>query len=1093
MANMDAPVPHPAAAPSAATLAASLLQHAGWARALARRLVHDEAQADDVVQRAWLAALQRAPQQAERARAWLGRVVRNLAWKERRSAVRRAAREAAVAPPLASGRGDSAGEPPDSPPAIVAELEAQRLVVDALLALPDPYRETLVRRWYRDERPAAIAEAMAVPVRTVETRLARGLERLRAELTARRGAPRQWALLLLPLAGPLPLAVGGATAVGAATGAAAGSVLGSFATGAWLMSATMKAWSGAALLLAAAAAWWAWPDAMPSGDAPPSLAARGTTGAAADAIALPAARDAQAPPRDPDDSRAAAAGDAAPDAQLAVRLVERDGTPIPDFFGVWIEAESEPIELRSIADGIATLPAPARDGELLLASPRHAVTRVTVAAGTRTLDVLVAHETVLHGRFHCDGAPPGEPLVARYQVTTPLARCRAAPAMRRAQAQLDRFAEPSLWIAVDRLGQFEVRGLDPDSRGELEAPRGYSFTPIEVESDGELRATTLRPLDARDDGERIELFALPTLRARIVDESGAPSRFGRAWLEGDTERGSFRLQETYHDGELRFAVAQSQARDLVLTVRCEEGPNRQRFVRLPLEGPIVGRRHLGTLVVAPPPAWRYRLRDRAGAPIAGATFAAARDGEVLEGADRRSEPEGELDSIDPSADELLVTAAGFEPLCVALAGRDPALPLDLELERTLTLTVAIEPLPGVAPAAPWSVALVANPTPFTESALRALAHGLGLRHASLVDFELGADGLRLQLHPLDDRPFELSGWRAGAPFDLLLLDPLGLECGALRGVTVDEARTGVTLKQALPLRPFAAEVVDEAGQPIANATLELRHPATADRAACTSVSDGDGRARCPPIAADRVDVSIDAAGFVSRTWREVASAPDGAPLRFTLERALTLEIELVTADGTPLANALREEVEAWVMPRDAAPGSGRPGGLAPGDDAVHVAELTAERALVVRGVPRAPATIHLRFAGSEQTQPFEPTRPRARFTLPATGAVVVRYDLPLPEAERSGRPLLALSLEPVPAGELASRAGGVVTERVLRFDPPRRAGTLTFPAVVPGRYRLVLHWGRGNEELPIDALEREPTAVEIDVVAGESTAATLAR
>ncbi|MBM4016627.1 MAG: hypothetical protein FJ293_16920, partial [Planctomycetes bacterium] len=78
MANMDDSPSLPGSADAAATLTASLLQHAGWARALARRLVQDEAQADDVLQRAWVAALQRAPQQAERARAWLGRVVRNL-------------------------------------------------------------------------------------------------------------------------------------------------------------------------------------------------------------------------------------------------------------------------------------------------------------------------------------------------------------------------------------------------------------------------------------------------------------------------------------------------------------------------------------------------------------------------------------------------------------------------------------------------------------------------------------------------------------------------------------------------------------------------------------------------------------------------------------------------------------------------------------------------------------------------------------------------------------------------------------------------------------------------------------------------------
>ena len=39
----------------------TLLRHSEWAQALARRLVSDDATADDVVQEAWLAALRRPP------------------------------------------------------------------------------------------------------------------------------------------------------------------------------------------------------------------------------------------------------------------------------------------------------------------------------------------------------------------------------------------------------------------------------------------------------------------------------------------------------------------------------------------------------------------------------------------------------------------------------------------------------------------------------------------------------------------------------------------------------------------------------------------------------------------------------------------------------------------------------------------------------------------------------------------------------------------------------------------------------------------------------------------------------------------------
>jgi RNA polymerase sigma factor (sigma-70 family) len=149
---------------SAATTA-ELLAQAAWARRLARRLVADEARADDLVQQAWLAALQRRSDAIRAsARGWFGGVLRNVAAKTRRESARRDARERAAAtaealPPTADH---------------VAGFEAQRLIVDALLAIDEPYRETLVRRWYRDEKPAAIARAMAIPVKTVDTRLARG-------------------------------------------------------------------------------------------------------------------------------------------------------------------------------------------------------------------------------------------------------------------------------------------------------------------------------------------------------------------------------------------------------------------------------------------------------------------------------------------------------------------------------------------------------------------------------------------------------------------------------------------------------------------------------------------------------------------------------------------------------------------------------------------------------------------------------------------------------------------------------------------------------------------------------------------------------
>jgi len=85
-----------------------LLKHARFLRALAYRLVGDRARADDLVQEAYVAALEKPPRGA--LKAWLGAVVRNLAGKMRRSEGRRHAREQAATPPAPLPRPDDVAQ-----------------------------------------------------------------------------------------------------------------------------------------------------------------------------------------------------------------------------------------------------------------------------------------------------------------------------------------------------------------------------------------------------------------------------------------------------------------------------------------------------------------------------------------------------------------------------------------------------------------------------------------------------------------------------------------------------------------------------------------------------------------------------------------------------------------------------------------------------------------------------------------------------------------------------------------------------------------------------------------------------------------------
>jgi protocatechuate 3,4-dioxygenase beta subunit len=75
-------------------------------------------------------------------------------------------------------------------------------VVDAVLLLHEPYRTTVVLRFYEDLEPAEIARRLGINGATVRTRLKRGLDMLRARLDRDAGDRRAWCLALLPVLVP---------------------------------------------------------------------------------------------------------------------------------------------------------------------------------------------------------------------------------------------------------------------------------------------------------------------------------------------------------------------------------------------------------------------------------------------------------------------------------------------------------------------------------------------------------------------------------------------------------------------------------------------------------------------------------------------------------------------------------------------------------------------------------------------------------------------------------------------------------------------------------------------------------------------------
>jgi RNA polymerase sigma-70 factor (ECF subfamily) len=218
-----------------------LLREVQGLRRLAQRLARDGATAEDLLQELSVRAWKDGPPQPERRGPWLVSVLRNLSRKQHRGEQRRLRREQRHALAGHSRSTSSASE-------VAERIEAQRLLLDALADLEEPFRSTLVLRYQDDLAPVEIARRSGVPAGTVRWRIHEGLIRLRARLDTRHGGREAW----LQACGPLLLPANPLAPV-SAVAPAAGPVLFGIA-----MNTTLKVGLAAAALgLVAVPVWLA--------------------------------------------------------------------------------------------------------------------------------------------------------------------------------------------------------------------------------------------------------------------------------------------------------------------------------------------------------------------------------------------------------------------------------------------------------------------------------------------------------------------------------------------------------------------------------------------------------------------------------------------------------------------------------------------------------------------------------------------------------------------------------------------------------------------------------------------------------------------
>ncbi|MEQ1632933.1 MAG: sigma-70 family RNA polymerase sigma factor, partial [Planctomycetota bacterium] len=142
-----------------------LLAHADWVTRLSRSLVTDGTAASDLAQEVWADVLRSPSASVDQPRGWLAAIVRRRASKLRRAEHRRQQRERAAAQPEAV---PSAAE-------LSAKLQTHRELTEAVQALDEPYRATILLRFFEQLDVDDIAARTGTPRNTVRSRLQRGL------------------------------------------------------------------------------------------------------------------------------------------------------------------------------------------------------------------------------------------------------------------------------------------------------------------------------------------------------------------------------------------------------------------------------------------------------------------------------------------------------------------------------------------------------------------------------------------------------------------------------------------------------------------------------------------------------------------------------------------------------------------------------------------------------------------------------------------------------------------------------------------------------------------------------------------------------
>ncbi|MEE8467343.1 MAG: sigma-70 family RNA polymerase sigma factor [Planctomycetota bacterium] len=651
----------------------ALLENAAWVKRLARSLIADAHLAEDVAQDALAAALERPPgfaDNAERLRRWLGGVTRHLAIRVRRREGERETREAQAARQAATGDGGSD-----------ERLQLHHRLVEAVLGLDEPYRSTVVMRFFDEVPPREMARRQGIAAASVRKRLSRAMLMLRTRLDRDfEGGRGAWCVALV-----------GLVEAGAESASAV------------VLTKAMPVAVAVILLVFTFVGWRGW-NARGGGsgalDVSTTLEPETPSGRQADRVAVAPVGSGAARSGIESDARA-------PTARLEVHVLDEEGGAL-ERAQVHLVSSGELLESGTTdSDGRVLFEARDLAGHVIAQAPGRPPRLRSLERLDGRCELVLGAGASLSGWLTEDGDAPREPLrlsLGSYQDPLGALDEEVQELLSRAGVRL---AKREVALSAD--GSFRFIGLPSDWSGWVGLPSTHWF--VEAPPGGNLRGSgESLGLDSPAQGLALPTTRLPMIRGRILDaQSGAPlSGVGlviEAHFDDDSMTPGIGMQA---DGEGRFVLG------LV-----DSSPSRHLFLRDPANRPAISKvsvsvsgqgECLGTYVVFLPDeigpdgdigdillprglALHILVRDEAGEPIPGALASAGATSGPTDAQGRTR-----LGGIAADRDHMLVGAPThrIQRVAIGAGGRSAQDPIEVVLLQGNRLELAVICTPASA-------------------------------------------------------------------------------------------------------------------------------------------------------------------------------------------------------------------------------------------------------------------------------------------------------------------------------------------------------------------------------------------------------------